>query len=82
MWIADTTFGLKRLEMSIPNDANINFITAANIIQEFSLEDSVWMLSKDRLVIDFQPDIGISKKERVGIYGRKTTSYKNIIVNN
>jgi len=81
MWIADTTFGIKRLEMSIPNDANINFITSATIVQEFTLEDSVWMLKKDRLVIDFKPDIGISKKEGVGIYGRKTTSYKNIIVN-
>lgn len=81
LWIADSTFGVKRLEMSIPKDANINFITAANIIQEFTLEDSVWMLQKDRLVIDFQPDIGISKKEGVGIYGRKTTSYKNIVVN-
>ena len=81
MWIADTTFGIKRLEMSIPNDANINFITAATIVQEFTLEDSVWMLKKDRLIIDFKPDIGISKKEGVGIYGRKTTSYKNIIVN-
>ena len=81
LWIADTTFGIKRLEMSIPNDANINFITAATIIQEFSLRDSVWMLSKDRLVIDFKPDIGLGKKEGIGIYGRKTTSYKNIIVN-
>ena len=83
VWIADTTFGIKRLEMSIPDDANINFITAANIIQEFNSVDTVWMLSKDRLVIDFKPDIGIENKKKtgMGIYGRKTTSYKNIKVN-
>jgi hypothetical protein len=81
IWIADTTYGIKRLEMSIPDDANINFITAANVIQEFTNIDSSWMLSKDRLVIDFKPDIGLSKKEGVGIYGRKTTSYKNIVIN-
>lgn len=81
IWLADTTHGVKRLEMSIPNDANINFITAASIIQEFAFVDSVWMLGKDRLVIDFKPDIGLSKKEGVGIYGRKTTSYKKIVVN-
>ena len=83
VWIADTTFGIKRLEMKIPEDANINFITAANIIQEFSFVDSVWMLNKDRLVIDFKPDIGIENKKKtgMGIYGRKTTSYKKIKVN-
>lgn len=53
MWIADSTWAIKRLEMSIPKDANINFINAANIIQEYAQIDSTWMLSKDRLVIDF-----------------------------
>jgi hypothetical protein len=76
MWIADTTFGLRRLEMSIPKDANINFIQAANIIQEYTYADSSWMLEKDRLVIDFSVKEGMA-----GIYGRKTTSYKKIITN-
>jgi hypothetical protein len=76
MWIADTTWALKRLEMSIPKDANINFINAANIIQEFNRVDSTWMLSKDRLVIDFSMN-----KNQVGVYGRKTTSYKNFVIN-
>jgi hypothetical protein len=76
MWIADTTFGMKRLVMSIPDDANINFIQAANVIQEYTYVDSSWMLQKDRLVIDFA-----MKEKGTGIYGRKTTSYKNIIVN-
>lgn len=76
MWIADTTFGMKRLEMSIPNDANINFIQGANVIQEYTYADSSWMLQKDRLVIDFA-----FKEGQPGIYGRKTTSYRNIITN-
>lgn len=76
MWIADTTWGIRRLEMSIPKDANINFINAANITQEFSYKDSVWMLKKDRLVIDFAPT-----KNAIGFYGRKTTSYKDIVIN-
>jgi hypothetical protein len=83
MWIADTTFGIKRLEMSIPMDANINFINSANVIQEFNYIDSVWMLKKDRIVIDFIPDLtGFAKgKYKTGIYGRKTTSYKDIVIN-
>lgn len=76
MWITDTTWAIKRLEMSIPKDANINFVNAANVIQEFVQLDSTWMLSKDRLVIDFSMN-----KNQVGVYGRKTTSYKNFIIN-
>lgn len=76
MWIADSTWAVKRLEMSIPKDANINFINAANIIQEFNKVDSTWMLSKDRLIIDFAMN-----KTQVGVYGRKTTSYKNFTIN-
>ncbi len=84
MWIADSTWGVKRLEMSIPDDANINFIQTANIIQEFTFIDSIWFLNKDRLVIDFIPDLGFGGKKndkKTGIYGRKTTSYKKIVLN-
>ncbi len=76
MWIADSTWAVKRLEMSIPKDANINFINAANVVQEFNKIDTTWMLSKDRLVIDFAV-----KPDQVGVYGRKTTSYKNFDIN-
>lgn len=76
MWIADTTWGIKRLEMSLPKDANINFINSVNVIQEFSYIDSTWFLTKDRLVVDFAPT-----KKAIGFYGRKTTSYKKIIFN-
>ncbi len=76
MWIADSTWAVKRLEMSIPKDANINFINAANVVQEFEKVDTTWMMSKDRLVIDF----AVNTKQ-VGIYGRKTTSYKDFKIN-
>ncbi|MBS1635071.1 MAG: carboxypeptidase-like regulatory domain-containing protein [Bacteroidetes bacterium] len=76
MWISDTTWAVKRLEMSIPKDANINFINAASVVQEFNQVDSTWMLSKDRLVIDFAMN-----QKQVGVYGRKTTSYTDFVIN-
>ncbi len=72
MWIADTTFGVKRLEMSIAKDANINFVKALIVAQEYIYTDSVWMLNKDKLVVDFA-----LQKKKMGVYGRKSTSYKN-----
>lgn len=76
IWIADTTWGVKRIEMSLPKDANLNFINTANIIQEFTYMDSAWTMSKDRLVIDFAPT-----KKALGFYGRKTASYKKVKLN-
>jgi len=66
MWISDSTWAVKRIEMSIPKEANINFINAANVIQEFMHIDSTWMLSKDRLIIDFA-----LSKNQVGIMDEK-----------
>lgn len=76
IWIADTTWGIKRLEMTLPKDANVNFINTANIIEEFTYQDSMWFMTKDRLVIDFAPT-----KKAIGFYGRKTASYRKIKLN-
>lgn len=76
MWVADTTWAVKRIEMSLPKQVNLNFINAANVIQEFAYIDSTWMLVKDRLVVDFAPT-----KKAIGFYGRKTTSYKKFRLN-
>ncbi len=76
MWVADTTWGIKRLEMSMPKDINVNFITTANIVQEYDRVDSTWMLNKDRLVIEFNVN-----SRSIGFYGRKTTTYRDIVLN-
>lgn len=82
LWAADTTFGIKRIEMSLAEDANINFINTTNVIQEYTFVDSTWMMKKERLVIDFNPfPVDDKKKSMMGIYGRKTASYDNFKIN-
>jgi hypothetical protein len=88
MWIADTSFAVKRLEMTIAEDANINFINNLNVVQEYKhVKDSLaagrsaWMISKDKLMIDFSLKEHDKKDREMGIYGRKTTSYKDFVVN-
>ncbi len=76
IWIADTSWAVKRFEMSLPKEANINFINSVKATQEFDLIDTNWMMVKDRLVIDFSPT-----KKSIGFYGRKTTSYKKFVLN-
>lgn len=89
MWIADTSFAVKRLEMTIAEDANINFINNLNVVQEYTEVDSAgadtssgaWMLSRDRLVVDFSLKERDKKDQEMGVYGRKTTSYKQFVIN-
>ena len=76
MWINDTTFAMKRFEMSIAGDANINYVKTLNVIHDYTEVDSAWMLKKERLVIDFR-----LQKKQAGFYGRKTTTYSNYVVN-
>ncbi|MBN8702591.1 MAG: carboxypeptidase-like regulatory domain-containing protein [Bacteroidetes bacterium] len=76
MWIADTSFSIKRIEMSLPKDINLNYINTLSFIQEYDQVSNQWMLTKDRIILDFS-----LQKKQVGFYGRKTTSYKNIIIN-
>jgi hypothetical protein len=82
VWIADTSFAVKQLEMSIAKDANINFINSTNVIQKYKFVGSAWMMEKERLVIDFNP-FPVEKKKKImmGVYGRKTTTYRNFVIN-
>nr|MBA3705528.1 hypothetical protein [Bacteroidota bacterium] len=82
LWAADTSFAVKQIEMSIAEDANINFINATNVVQKYIMIDSVWMMEKERLVIDFNPlPVENKKKSTMGIYGRKTASYGSFKIN-
>lgn len=82
LWAADTSFAIKQIEMSIADDANINFINATNVVQTYIQVDSLWMMEKERLVIDFNPfPIEQKNKNLMGIYGRKTASYDNFKIN-
>ena len=77
MWIADTTFALMRIEMTVAKDANLNYVQDFSVVQEYAYVDNkYWMLSKNKLVVEF----GLSAKG-LGLYGRKTTLYDNFVIN-
>lgn len=77
-WIHDSSFAIQKITMRPALDANINFVTGLTLIQEYKLiSDSAWFLYKDKFVVDIAP-IGENK---LGFKGRKTTTYRNIMVN-
>ena len=79
MWIHDTTYAVKVFEAEIAGDANINFINSYRIKQTFEqVENEVWMMVLDQTIADINP---LESDRQKGFYGRKTTSYKDFVIN-
>jgi hypothetical protein len=77
-WVNDTTFAIQKMNLRLGKDANVNFLEKLSLIQEYKLiNDSTWFLAKDKFVADLAP----FGKESPAFVGRKTTTYKNVIVN-
>jgi hypothetical protein len=77
-WIADSSFAVMKMNLRVSELANINFVEKLDLVQEYSLvNDSVWFLSKDKFVADF---VFLDKK-RLNFIGRKTSTYRNVVVN-
>ncbi|MES2773519.1 MAG: DUF5686 family protein [Bacteroidota bacterium] len=77
-WIHDTSFSVQRITLHLGKEANVNFLDNLSIFQEFHLiTDSTWFLSKDKFIADVYP-IG---KNKMGMKGRKTSTYRNVKIN-
>ncbi len=78
-WVNDSTWAIKSIKMQAVGDANINFVNDIAIQQEFLKIDTLWVIKRDFIVVDFSV---ADTKSSKGVYGKKTTSYRNIKVNN
>jgi hypothetical protein len=77
-WVHDTSFAIQKMTLRLDANANINFVQEMSLIEEFSLvNDTTWFLTKDKFVVSLNP-LG---KNKIGMIGRKTTTYKNIVYN-
>jgi Family of unknown function (DUF5686) len=77
-WVHDTSFAIQKMTLRLGPTANVNFVDALTLVEEFSLiNDTTWFLAKDKFVVTLSA-IG---KKRMGLIGRKTTTYHNIVYN-
>ena len=66
------------MNLRLGKDANVNFLERLSLVQEYKmLTDSTWFLTKDKFVADLAP----FGKEAPSFVGRKTTTYRNVVVN-
>ena len=78
-WVHDTTYAIKKVDMEMAGDMNLNWVSAGMIRQEYSLVDGeYWMLTRDYLMGDFNLR---QKSKTIGVYGHRTTSSRNFILN-
>lgn len=80
MWINDTTFAVKRIEMRMVEYANLNFVSDLVIEQDFRLyENRYWMVSRDYMLADINP---LEEWEStVGFFMHRTSRYSRFRFN-
>ena len=77
LWVADTSWAIKKIQLRVSSDVNINFMNDLVAINEYQkLNDSTWFLSYEVLLIDFN----IYDKS-YGFFGRKEASYSEVVIN-
>lgn len=78
-WVHAGTFAIQKMNLRLGKEANVNFVDNLSLIQEYKMiDDTTWFLAKDKFVVDISP----AGKDRPGFIGRKTTTYRNVVVNN
>lgn len=81
MWITDSTFALKRIDVTIGKSANLNFIEKVKVQQELTAvsdnEVMVWMPSKTRVILD----VGQVRDDWAGMLAKSYVSRKNFRIN-
>lgn len=77
-WVHVGSFAIRKMNLRLGKEANVNFVENLSIIQEYDrLNDSTWFLSRDKYVLDVSP----AGNDRPGFIGRKTSTYRDIKVN-
>ena len=75
-WVHDTSYAIKKLDMRMVGDANINFINDLAINQEFEIaSNGQWMLSREQTIADF--NVIEDAKVTMGFFGTRTVLYSS-----
>lgn len=73
----DSTYAIRKIDMSFNKKINIDWIKDVRIIQDFKeIDKNTWLISKDEIAVDF----GVTKI-LPGVLGRRIVSYNDYSVN-
>jgi len=76
-WVADTSFAIKKAQLRVSPDVNINYLNDMIVINEYNrINDSIWFLSSEELLLDFY-----IREQSTGFFGKKTSVYTDVVLN-
>lgn len=79
LWIQDTSFAVKQVDMRVANDANFNWVNDFYLSQTYDkVEGKYWALTRDYRLVDMNPFTGNTLKA-FGLFGHLTTTYHHYI---
>lgn len=74
-WVNDTTFAIKKIDLEMSRNANINWINGVYLSMDYEVvNDSVFLLKRDFFMADFSFE---RKDDAGGLYGKRTVLYDN-----
>jgi hypothetical protein len=77
IWVTDTTFAIKKFELRISSDVNLNLLKDMIATYEYDqVNDTTWFLTHEDMVIDFN-----LADKTYGFFARKTAVYDSINLN-
>jgi hypothetical protein len=80
IFLADSSYAIKRVDLNFSIEANINFVRSFWIRMNYlQWESSYWFPSDVTVLADFT--VVENSPELTGFFGRRFSSYKNIVVN-
>lgn len=75
IWIHDSSFAVKKVDMRVADDANFNWINDFYISQTYDdINGQYWTLTRDYRLVDLNP-IQTNSKRLLGAFGHATTLY-------
>lgn len=73
----DSAYAVKKIEMTVNKDINLNWVKELKILQEFEKQNGQgYTLSTD----EFSADFGLNQT-KMGIFGQRSVSYKKYLIN-
>jgi hypothetical protein len=79
LWIQDTSFAVKQVDMRVVEDANFNWVNDFYISQTYDkVNDQYWVPVRDYRLVDMNPFEGKNMKA-LGLFGHRTTTYKDYV---
>lgn len=72
--LKDSTYAVIKADLGLDKRINLNFVQDLKILQEFARKDGVWVLEKDKVILDFAV-----LKKGTGVFGKRVVSYKDFI---